>query len=91
MSQYSIKTKSVGDCCCSVSKSCPTLRNPVDCSIPGFPGEEMGNRKICKRNHVNHMGLKTGLQINLGIQIWPSSEGEGGKALGQHGEHVFIC
>ena len=37
------------------------------------------------------MGLKTGLQINPGIQIWPNSEREGGKALGQHGEHVFIC
>ena len=24
-------------CCCSVAKSCPTLCNPVDCSMPGFP------------------------------------------------------
>ena len=24
-------------CCCSVTKSCPTLCNPMDCSIPGFP------------------------------------------------------
>ena len=23
--------------CCSVSKSCPTLCNPMDCSMPGFP------------------------------------------------------
>ena len=23
-------------CCCSVSKSCPTLCNPVGCSTPGF-------------------------------------------------------
>ena len=23
-------------CCCSVAKSCPTLCNPVDCSMPGF-------------------------------------------------------
>ena len=23
--------------CCSVTKSCPTLCNPVDCSTPGFP------------------------------------------------------
>ena len=23
--------------CCSVTKSCPTLRIPKDCSIPGFP------------------------------------------------------
>ena len=24
-------------CCCSVSKSCPTLCDPTDCSTPGFP------------------------------------------------------
>ena len=24
-------------CCCSVSKSCPTLCDPMDCSPPGFP------------------------------------------------------
>ena len=24
-------------CCCSVTKSCPTLGDPVDCSMPGFP------------------------------------------------------
>ena len=24
-------------CCCSVTQSCPTLCNPMDCSVPGFP------------------------------------------------------
>ena len=24
-------------CCCSVTQSCPTLCNPMDCSTPGFP------------------------------------------------------
>ena len=24
-------------CCCSVTKSCTTLCNPKDCSMPGFP------------------------------------------------------
>ena len=24
-------------CCCSVTKSCPTLCNPMDCNMPGFP------------------------------------------------------
>ena len=24
-------------CCCSITKSCPTLCNPMDCSTPGFP------------------------------------------------------
>ena len=28
------KTK---NCCCSVTKSCPTLLDPMDCSTPGFP------------------------------------------------------
>ena len=25
------------DSCCSVTQSCPTLCNPMDCSTPGFP------------------------------------------------------
>ena len=25
------------DCCCSVSQSYPTLCDPMDCSMPGFP------------------------------------------------------
>ena len=25
------------NCCCSVTKSCPTLCDPMDCSTPGFP------------------------------------------------------
>ena len=24
--------------CCSVTQSCPTLCNPMDCGMPGFPG-----------------------------------------------------
>ena len=24
-------------CCCSVTKSCPTFCNPMDCSTPGLP------------------------------------------------------
>ena len=24
-------------CCCSLTKSCPTLCDPMDCSTPGFP------------------------------------------------------
>ena len=24
-------------CCCSVTKSCPTLCDPMDCSMPAFP------------------------------------------------------
>ena len=24
-------------CCCLVAKACPTLHNPMDCGVPGFP------------------------------------------------------
>ena len=27
----------LGGGCCSVTQSCPTLWDPVDCSMPGFP------------------------------------------------------
>ena len=27
----------VTDCCCSVTQSCPTVCDPMDCSTPGFP------------------------------------------------------
>ena len=27
----------VNKCCCSVTQSCPTLCDPMDCSTPGFP------------------------------------------------------
>ena len=27
----------IRSCCCSTAKSCPTLCNPMDCSMPGFP------------------------------------------------------
>ena len=30
-------------CCCSLSKSCLTLCNPMDCSIPGFPVHWVGD------------------------------------------------
>ena len=26
----------VGPCCCSVAQSCPTLCDPMDCSMPGY-------------------------------------------------------
>ena len=33
----SICYKSIKPLCCSVAKSCPTLCDPMDCSMPGFP------------------------------------------------------
>ena len=29
-------TNGIHYCCCSVAQSCPTLCNPMDCSMPGF-------------------------------------------------------
>ena len=38
LSCFSIPTSPSYDCCCcSVSKSCPMLCNPMNCSMPGFP------------------------------------------------------
>ena len=33
---YSIARIQRSHCCCSVPKSCPTLCEPIDCSMPGF-------------------------------------------------------
>ena len=29
--------KEIITCCCSITQSCPTLCDPMDCSTPGFP------------------------------------------------------
>jgi len=34
--EYSMIPLTRGTCCCSVAKSCPTPRHPMDCSTPGF-------------------------------------------------------
>ena len=36
-SPYSVVVCSYNYNCCLVAKSCPTLCNPMDCSMPGFP------------------------------------------------------
>ena len=33
---YLIQLSLICCCCCSVALSCPTLCNPMDCSMPGF-------------------------------------------------------
>ena len=40
VSIFTLKTAYIYQClcCCSVSKSCLILCNPMNCSIPGFPG-----------------------------------------------------
>ena len=32
-----VKIFTIHCCCCSVAQSCPTLCDPMDCSMPGFP------------------------------------------------------
>ena len=44
-------------CCCSVAKSCLTLCDPMDCSIPGFPVSQsllkfMSIKSVMPSNHL---------------------------------------
>ena len=47
-------------CCCSVALSCPTLCNPMDCSMPGLPVHHhlqsllklMSNESVTPSNHL---------------------------------------
>ena len=47
-------------CCCSISKLCPTLCNPLDCNTPGFP--------------VLHylLGFAIFMACHVGVLIMPS-------------------
>ena len=36
-SHWKYMNLTVAMCCCSVTQSCPTLSNPMDCSTPGLP------------------------------------------------------
>ena len=39
-------------CCCSVTKPRPTLCNPMDCSMPGFPVLLMSIESMMPPNHL---------------------------------------
>ena len=41
-------------CCCSVTQSCPTLCDPVDCSMPGFP--VLHHLQELAQTHVHQVG-----------------------------------
>ena len=47
-------------CCCSVTQSCPTLCDPMDCSTPGFPVHhhlpELAHR-VDFLNFIFHIGV----------------------------------
>ena len=50
----SSKVSIIVSCCCSVAQSCPTLYNPKDCSMPGFP--VLHNLLECVQTHVHWTG-----------------------------------
>ena len=35
--RYNLNMFQILHCCCSVIKSCPTICNPMNCTMPGFP------------------------------------------------------
>ena len=37
--------------CCSVTQSCPTLCDPMDCSMPGFPVIDHLSPRACSNSH----------------------------------------
>ena len=41
-------------CCCSVTKLCPTLCDPMDCSMPGFP--VLHHLPECAQTHAHWVG-----------------------------------
>ena len=43
---------------CSVAQSCPTLCNPMDCSMPGFPSPTPGNFITSYTSEVKSEGSK---------------------------------
>ena len=65
-----------GGCCCSVAKTCPTLGNSVDCSMPGFrPSlsqnlfKIMSTGLVMPSNHLPKVGWWGVVGNPEGIQI----------------------
>ena len=56
-------------CCCSVAKSCPTLYNPVDLSMPGFPLLDYLSQSLLKLLSIVLIMLSN----NLTLLFLPSS------------------
>jgi len=56
-------------CCCSVAKSCPTLYNPVDLSMPGFPFLDYLSQSLLKLLSIVLIMLSN----NLTLLFLPSS------------------
>ena len=54
-------------CCCSVTKLCPSLCYPMDCSTPGFP--VLHHLPECAQTHVHWFGDAS----QPSHPLWPSS------------------
>ena len=70
-------------CCCSVAQSCPTLWDPMDCSIPGFPVHHqlwsllklMSSELVMSSNHL--VLFRPLLLVGSSDKMWSLGEGNG--------------
>ena len=60
-------------CCCSVAKSCLTLRDPVDCSMPSFP--VLHHPSELAQIHVRWVSdaISSSATLFFGLQSFPES------------------
>ena len=87
----------VPSCCCSVSKLCLTLPDPVDCSTPGFPVSLSISQSLPKFMSIelvmpfNQWCQFLDPRSNPGPQPWKHrvlATGPPGKSLGIY---IFVC
>ena len=58
-------------CCCWVSKSCPTLCEPMDCSTPGFP-VLTNSQSLLKLMSIELVTLSNPLSLCCSLLLLPS-------------------
>ena len=89
-------------CCCSVAQSCPTIWNPMDCSIPGFP--VLHHPLELAQTHVHRVGdtiqpshpqfspspLAFNLSQHQGLFQWVSSSHQVARVLEFQLWHQFF-
>ena len=64
------------DCCCSVAQLCPTLCDPIDCGMPGFPVPHhlLGFAQV--RVHCHqwcHPAISSSVTLFFCLQSFPAS------------------
>ena len=57
--------------CCSVAHSCPTLCNPMDCNLPGFP-VQLHFLKLGKLMHIESMMPSDNFVLYSPLLLLPS-------------------